>query len=163
MKTDADPKTMIIETSIIVRTFNEAKHLDNLFDGFDRQTYRDYEVIVVDSGSFDRTRNIATARADKLIRIYSHDFTFGYSLNQGIREAKGEIIAIVSAHMIPVTDRWLENLVAPFGDENIAMVYGRQQGMACSKFSEAEDYRRVFGNKHKKESFLLLLLLLQKL
>ena len=74
-------------------------------------------------------------------------------MNQGIREAKGEIIAIVSAHMIPVTDRWLENLVAPFGDENIAMVYGRQQGMACSKFSEAEDYRRVFGNKHKKESF----------
>ncbi len=142
---------MTVETSIIVRTFNEEKHLGNLFDGFDRQTYRDFEVIVVDSGSFDRTRDIAEERADKLIRINSHDFTFGYSLNQGIKEAKGKFIAIVSAHMIPVTDHWLENLIAPFVDEKIAMVYGRQQGMACSKFSEAEDYRRTFGTQRKKE------------
>ena len=144
---------MTVETSIIVRTFNEEKHLGNLFDGFDRQTYRDFEVIVVDSGSFDRTRDIAAARADRLLRINSHDFTFGYSLNQGIREAKGEFIAIVSAHMIPVTDKWLENLVAPFGNEKIAMVYGQQRGMACSKFSEAEDYRRTFGGHRRKESF----------
>ena len=54
---------MIVETSIIVRTFNEEKHLDNLFDGFDRQTYRDFEVIVVDSGSFDSTRDIANQGA----------------------------------------------------------------------------------------------------
>ena len=65
-------KSMIVETSIIVRAFNEEKHLGNLFDGFDRQTYRDFEVIVVDSGSFDRSREIAEERADKLIRINSH-------------------------------------------------------------------------------------------
>ena len=51
MKTDAVAKTMTVETSIIVRTFNEEKHLGNLFDGFDRQTYRDFEVFVVDSGN----------------------------------------------------------------------------------------------------------------
>jgi threonine dehydrogenase-like Zn-dependent dehydrogenase/GT2 family glycosyltransferase len=144
-------KTMIVETSIIVRTFNEEKHLGNLFDGFDRQTYRDFEVIVVDSGSFDRTRDIAEERADKLIRINSHDFTFGYSLNRGIKESKGKFIAIVSAHVIPVDDYWLEKLIKPLQQDKVAMAYGQQRGIACSKFSEAEDYRRIFGIKPKIE------------
>ena len=145
MKTDAEPKAMTVETSIIVRTFNEEKHLGNLFDGFDRQTYRDFEVIVVDSGSFDRTRDIATDRADKLIRINSHDFTFGYSLNQGIRKARGRFVAMVSAHTIPEGDTWLEKLISPLREPDTAMVYGRHLGVACSKFSEVEDFDRLFG------------------
>jgi len=73
--------TAPVETSIVVRTFNEAKRLPNLLDALDRQTYRDFEVVVVDSGSFDRTRDIAAKRADRLLRISSHDFTFGFSLD----------------------------------------------------------------------------------
>jgi 2-desacetyl-2-hydroxyethyl bacteriochlorophyllide A dehydrogenase len=142
---------MTIETSIIVRTFNEEKHLSNLFDGFDRQSYRDFEVIVVDSGSFDRSREIAEERADKLIRINSQDFTFGYSLNRGINEARGKFIAIVSAHVIPVNNHWLEKLIDPLREDKIAMSYGQQRGMACSKFSEAEDYRRMFGKSPRIE------------
>lgn len=147
MKTDAVVKTMTVETSIIVRTFNEEKHIGNLFDGFDRQTYRDFEVIVVDSGSFDRTRDIANERADRLIRINSHDFTFGYSLNTGIKEANGKFIVIISAHTIPTTEHWLEKLIKPLQDQKTAMSYGRQLGMGCSKFGEVEDYRRMFGNE----------------
>ena len=145
MKTDANPETTTVETSIIVRTFNEEKHLGNLFDGFDRQTYRDFEVIVVDSGSFDCTRDIATERADKLIRINSHDFTFGYSLNQGIREARGKFVVMVSAHTIPGGENWLEILLRPLRDSDVAMTYGRHLGVACSKFGEVEDFNRVFG------------------
>ena len=128
-----------------MRTFNEEKHLGNLFDGFDRQTYRDFEVIVVDSGSFDRTRDIASDRADNLIRINSHDFTFGYSLNQGIRRARGRFVVMVSAHTIPENDAWLEKLVAPLREPETAMAYGRHLGLACSKFSEVEDLDRLFG------------------
>ena len=136
MKTDAFAKTITVETSIIVRTFNEEKHLGNLFDAFDKQTYRDFEVIAVDSGSFDRTRDIAGERADRLIRINSHDFTFGYSLNTGIKEAKGKFIVIVSAHTIPSGDHWLEKLIKPLKDPKTAMTYGRHLGVASSKFGE---------------------------
>ena len=143
---------MTVETSIIVRTFNEEKHLGNLFDGFDRQTYRDFEVIVVDSGSFDRTRDIAAERADRLLRINSHDFTFGYSLNQGIREARGTFVVIVSAHTVPEKDTWLETLIAPLRDADTAMSYGRHLGVACSKFGEVEDFERIFGPTPRTET-----------
>lgn len=134
------------ETSIIIRAFNEARHLPALFDAIDAQGYRDFEAILVDSGSYDRTRDIAAARGAKICRISSHDFTFGYSLNVGIEVARGKFIVIVSAHTIPTTSDWLENLIAPLKTRNdIAMVYGRQIGVEGSKFSEVEDFERIFG------------------
>ena len=102
------------ETSIIIRTFNEEKHLPGLLEAVREQSYRDYEIVVVDSGSLDRTRDIARPFANKLLRIDSHDFTFGYSLNVGIRAASGRFAAIVSAHTLPSSQDWLAVLVDPF-------------------------------------------------
>ncbi len=135
----------MVETSIIVRAFNEERHLPALFDAFDAQTYRDFEVVLVDSGSYDRTREIAEARGARVIRINSHDFTFGFSLNVGIDAAAGRYIAIVSAHTVPTDEHWLEKLVAPLRSDDVAMSYGRQVGVPESKFSEAEDFERIFG------------------
>lgn len=139
------------ETSIVVRTFNEQRHLPALFDAFDGQRYRDFEVIVVDSGSYDHTRDLAAARADRLLRISSHDFTFGYSLNVGIKAARGRFVAMVSAHTVPCADDWLETLVAPLHDETTAMTYGRHLGVASSRFGEAEDFERLFGPEPRIE------------
>ena len=139
------------EVTIVIRTFNEQKHLNALFDAIDRQSLKSLETIVVDSGSFDHTRMIAKDRADNLIRIDSHDFTFGYSLNVGIEAARGELIAIISAHTIPTDEFWLEQLIAPLRDGSVAMTYGRQVGLACSKFSEAEDFERLYGPVARQE------------
>ncbi len=133
------------ETSIVVRTYNEARRLPALFEAFGQQRYTDFEVILVDSGSIDGSREIAAALGHRVIRISNHDFTFGYSLNVGIRVARGRFIAIVSAHTVPVDENWLARLVEPLRDADSAMVYGRQLGVRSSKFSEAEDFRRTFG------------------
>lgn len=144
---------MTVETSIIIRTFNEERHLPALFDALDRQACKNFETLVIDSGSTDRTRTIAGTRADRVIRISSHDFTFGYSLNAGIKAAAGRLIVIVSAHTVPCGPDWLENLIAPLRDEGkkIAMTYGRQFGVDSSKFSEAEDLHRMFGAEARIE------------
>jgi len=133
------------ETSIIIRTYNEEKHLPRLFDALERQNYRDFESIVVDSGSLDRSREIAEERGAELHRIGKHDFTFGYSLNVGIRASAGKFIVMVSAHTEPVDPDWLENLIRPLREDNVAMSYGRQMGVPESKFGEAEDFIRIFG------------------
>ena len=135
------------ESSVIIRTFNEEKFLPDLLMAIGQQTYRDYETIVVDSGSLDQTREIAAQKADKLLQIESRDFTFGHSLNTGIQQASGKYIVIVSAHTRPFDEHWLENLIEPLHGENTAMVYGRQLGGESSKFSEIQDMRRTFGMK----------------
>jgi 2-desacetyl-2-hydroxyethyl bacteriochlorophyllide A dehydrogenase len=137
------------EASIIIRTFNEEKYLLALLEGIDRQNYRDFETVVVDSGSFDLTTEIAEEHADFLVRIKSSDFTFGHSLNVGIRESSGRYLVIVSAHTLPVDAFWLERLIAPLEDPRVGMVYGRQRGVQESKFSECMDFERIFREESR--------------
>jgi 2-desacetyl-2-hydroxyethyl bacteriochlorophyllide A dehydrogenase len=144
-----ESKMGLPEISVIIRTFNEEKYLPALLDALQHQSRRDFETIVIDSGSLDHTRDIAAQKADLSLRIQSHDFTFGHSLNVGIREASGKYIVIVSAHTLPVNSEWLNKLIEPFHDDQTAMVYGRQLGGEASKFSESQDMRRTFGSKHQ--------------
>ena len=58
------------ETTIVIRAFNEERWLPEVFQALDRQYYRDFEVLLVDSGSIDRTRDIATAHPDTSIGSY---------------------------------------------------------------------------------------------
>jgi 2-desacetyl-2-hydroxyethyl bacteriochlorophyllide A dehydrogenase len=143
---------MSAPVSIVIRTYNEERHLPALFDALDRQKGCEFETVVVDSGSVDRTRDIAAERADKLLRIASHDFTFGYSLNVGIEAATGSRVAMISAHTVPLDENFLAALVAPLAEERTAMSYGRQVGASSSKFSEAEDLRRRYGAAARDES-----------
>jgi threonine dehydrogenase-like Zn-dependent dehydrogenase/GT2 family glycosyltransferase len=135
---------------VIIRTFNEEAHLPALFDGIERQDYRDLEVLVVDSGSIDRTREIAQRRAPIVLRVHPHDFTFGHSLNTGISGSRGRFAVIVSAHTIPTDSRWLSNLVAPLREADVAMSYGRQLGWITSKLGERLDLDRTFGSQPRQ-------------
>ncbi len=132
------------ETSIVIRAFNEEKHLGNLLKEIRNQDYSDYEIILVDSGSTDKTITIAKDFCSKILEIKSRDFTFGYSLNVGCKHSDGKYVVIVSAHTRPMNRHWLTALIAPFMDNNVAMVYGKQRGAQETKFSERRDFSRFF-------------------
>lgn len=137
----------IPETTVLIRAFNEERWLPEVFAALARQRYRDFEVLLVDSGSVDRTREIAAANGARILRMRTEDFTFGHSLNVGLREIRSPYVAILSAHAIPSDEGWLENLVAPLRASDVAMVYGGQRGHAISKFSEARDFERIFPDQ----------------
>lgn len=137
------------DVSVVIRTFNEQKHLPALLDVVRRQESVSAEIIVVDSGSYDHTCEIAEAGADRLVHVDSNDFTFGYSLNVGLSHASARLVAIVSAHTLPVNGLWLGALVEPLRDAQTAMVYGRQLGADASKFSETQDFLRTFGEERQ--------------
>ncbi len=124
--------------SIVIRAYNEAKHIARLLDGIRQQTYPNLEVILVDSGSTDDTLAIASQYETQVVHIPSDEFTFGRSLNLGIRKAQGEFILIASAHVYPVYPDWVERLLSPFAEARIALAYGKQRGNEHSHFSEAQ-------------------------
>ncbi len=130
--------------SVVVRAYNEAQHIGRLLAGIEQQTLRDVEVIVVDSGSTDDTVEIAASHGARIVHIQPDEFTFGRSLNRGVAAASGEIIVIISAHCYPVYPDWLEQLIQPFDDPQVAVSYGKQRGGETSWYSEHQFFRKYF-------------------
>lgn len=133
--------------SIVIRCYNEAEHLPKLFAELKRQSFRDFEVVVVDSGSKDGTLEIVEAEDANLQHIKKENFSFGRSLNIGCRAARGEFLVSISAHCYPEHETWLENLLDGFDDDKVAAVYGKQRGIAESHFSERQIFRRWFPDR----------------
>ena len=130
--------------SIVIRAYNEEKHIGRLLEGIQRQTLKDVEVVLVDSGSTDSTVSIAGSFGAKVVHIRPEEFTFGRSLNFGIKEAKREFIVIASAHVYPVYPDWLETLLHPFQNDSVALTYGKQRGPESARFSEQQIYHQWF-------------------
>ncbi len=133
-----------MKCSIVIRAYNEAQHLGRLLEGIKQQTVKDVDVILVDSGSTDATIAIAEAYGARILHIPSAEFTFGRSLNYGIREAKREFIIMASAHVYPVYPDWLETLLRPFEDDSVALAYGKQRGPDFAKFSEQQIFHQWY-------------------
>jgi GT2 family glycosyltransferase len=106
-----------------------------------QQTIKNIHVVLVDSGSTDGTLSLAAQYPVRIVSINPEDFSFGRSLNLGCQQGTGDFIAIASAHVYPVFSDWLEKLLKPFEDGNVALVYGKQKGTEGTKYSE----HQVFG------------------
>jgi len=145
------------KASIIIRTKNEERWIVRCLDAISKQTYDNYEVIIVDNCSEDKTLERAKKykKVKKIVSIKK--YLPGKSLNVGIRSSSGEYIVCISSHCIPVDKFWLANLVnAIEEDNNYAGVYGRQEPMSFSSPSDKRDLMIVFGLDRKiqlKDSF----------
>ncbi|WMT87477.1 glycosyltransferase family 2 protein [Pelagibacterium sp. 26DY04] len=133
-----------MKCSIIIRAYNEERHIAKLLVGIGQQAIKPHEIILVDSGSTDSTRAIAQNFGAKIVEIPKADFTFGRALNVGCRAATGEILVFVSAHVYPTRRDWLASLCRPFSNENISLSYGRQIGNHLNHFSEHQIFAKWF-------------------
>jgi glycosyltransferase involved in cell wall biosynthesis len=88
--------------SVIVPSLNEEKYIGNVFDGLDAQTFKDFEVIVVDGNSTDKTREIVKKRGGKV--IIERRPHIGLARNTGAKAAKGEILFFTDADSKPSKD-----------------------------------------------------------
>lgn len=130
--------------SIVIRCYNEAQHIGKLLEGILQQSFQQVEIIVVDSGSTDGTVEIALQYPIKLINIRPEEFSFGRALNLGCQAATGDFLVIASAHVYPIYQDWLENLLAPFENPQVALTYGKQRGNDSTKYSEKQVFATWF-------------------
>jgi rhamnosyltransferase len=123
--------------SAIIRASNEGEHIGRLLTGFEQQTVKLDEIILVDSGSTDDAVAIAEAAVCTIVQIAKGEFSFGPALNRVCAAASGCILLFASAHVYPVYDTYVEHIVSAFDRVGMAIAYGRHVGDERTKFSES--------------------------
>lgn len=115
--------------TVAILTYNGETYLEQILDALERQVVDgEFEVLVIDSGSIDRTLDIVRARPHvRLHEIPNTEFGHGKTRNLAAQLANGEFVAYLTHDAVPASDSWLHELLAPFrmSDEVVA-VLGKQ-------------------------------------
>lgn len=119
-------KSAFPSVSVVIPTLNAAPFLPRLLESiFSQAPAAPQEVVLVDSLSTDATASIAAA--DPRVRLVPiPDFTHGRARNLGAREARGEIVVLMTQDAVPADRAWLAALLAPFEDPQVVAAYSRQ-------------------------------------
>ncbi len=83
--------------SVIIGNYNYGNFLAEAIDSVLRQTYRHFELIVIDDGSTDNSREVIESYEGQLIAIFQPNGGQGAAFNTGIAKAQGEIICFLDS------------------------------------------------------------------
>ncbi len=134
------------ETSIIIRTKNEERWVGVVLQKLMDQTYRDFEIVIVDSGSTDSTLKIAKQFPVKILEIPSENFSYPYATNYGARHSVAtKYLCMLSAHSLPISNTWLADGIESFDfSDRIVGVYAYPRAIPDGTF-----WDKLFQNTMK--------------
>lgn len=101
--------------NIIIPTLNEEKYLPLLLKSIRKQNFQDYEIIVADAGSQDKTLEIAKKYGCKIIKGGS----VAKGRNEGAKIAQGNILLFLDADVVLISSDFLEELLKKFRKRNL--------------------------------------------
>jgi glycosyltransferase involved in cell wall biosynthesis len=87
----------MIKISVVITTKNEEHVIENLLKSIFEQTYRDYEIILIDNNSSDNTASIAKKYG---VKVYSKGPERSVQRNYGVEKATGDYVLILDADMV---------------------------------------------------------------
>jgi len=117
--------------SVIIPTYNSAQFIAEALESVFVQTYKDYEVIVVDDGSTDNTKEVLKPYMSKIRYIYKENGGAASARNVGIKNARGEYIAFLDSDDLWLPEK-LEKQVKYFEEHlQVDMVFAD-----CVRFGE---------------------------
>ncbi len=106
-----------MKLSIIIPSFNEEKYLPILLEGLKKQKFKDYEIIVADGGSVDRTIEIAKGFGCKVV----NGGLPGEGRNKGAEVAKGDLFLFMDADNKILHDDFLQKLIMGFEKRDLGV------------------------------------------
>jgi glycosyltransferase involved in cell wall biosynthesis len=107
------------DISVIVPTLNEERYLSRCLKSLVNQTWgRQFEILVIDGGSTDRTVRVAKRYADRV--FMKSKAPVGAARNLGAKAAKGNILAFIDADTI-ANPQWLSSIAEAFRDDPTAV------------------------------------------
>src|SRR5689334_5445893 len=110
--------------TVVMPAYNAARYVTEAITGVLNQSYRDFELIVVDDGSSDDTRDVIAAFRDDRLVLVEHDANRGVAaaLNTGLQLAHGEYIAVQHADDISLPQRLAAQVAALDRDPELVIV-----------------------------------------
>jgi len=96
------------KVTVVIPTFNCAKDLDECLTSLEKQTYHDFDVLVVDGHSSDGTDDVGKKHGARV--IYDEGRTRAHACNTAIENIDTEYFAFTDADCIP-DENWLEELL----------------------------------------------------
>ena len=109
--------------SVVINTYNRARHLETCLATLRRQTYRNFEVVVINGPSTDNTAEILKRFEGQIRVAETTRRVLGVSRNLGIEQTSGELVAFIDDDAI-ADPHWLAELVKPFSDPAVGAAGG---------------------------------------
>ncbi|HET8672487.1 MAG TPA: glycosyltransferase [Thermoleophilaceae bacterium] len=114
--------------TVAIPVLNGARYLDEVLSAVRAQELAggwELEVLVIDSGSADGSREIASRHGARVHEIAQSEFSHGGTRNLAMSLARGERVAFITQDATPAHERWLANLLAGFEKaDDVALVFG---------------------------------------
>lgn len=150
------------KVSVLLSVYNEEKNIGNAIQSCLHQSFGDFELIIVDDGSTDRTLEVIESFAvfDTRIKFISRpNKGLAASLNDGLSEAKGEWVARMDADDISLPERLAVQLNYVYENPNVdvlgAAAYMRsQKGEQLGVFSLPSQHERLEKTIHRSSPFI---------
>jgi rhamnosyltransferase len=116
------------EVSILIPTRNGMATLPSLVRGLEQQDDSGTrELVIVDSGSTDGTREFAERVATRVLDVAPKHFNHGTTRNAGVSASRGRFVVLTVQDALPAHAEWLRNLLAPLrNDPIVAGTFARQ-------------------------------------
>lgn len=130
--------------AIIMRSKNEMPHVRATLAMLARQTFRDYELFAVDSGSTDGSVDELRKHCNDLVEIEPDTYVPGKVLNDAITRTNYPIVVLLNADAIPRSEDWLEKLLRPIINDTADATFSRQVARPDAHFVVAYDYQRAY-------------------
>lgn len=135
------------QVSIVLLTLNAGKNFKRVLSGIFSQSFKSFEVIIIDSSSTDNTLKIAKQYPVKIVKIKAEEFGHGKTRNYGATLAKGKYVVYLTHDAIPKNKKWLINLIKNFSDRNVVGIYGKQIPYKNTNILEVFSYLKDYPNK----------------
>jgi len=101
--------------SIIIPTYNEEKYLPKLLRSIKKQSFKDYEIIVADNNSKDRTRKIAKKYGCRITKGGKHP---AIARNNGAKISKGDLLFFIDADCV-INKNFFQKALKEMKNKNI--------------------------------------------
>lgn len=116
-----DRKNTHPSITVVIPAYNEEKLLTKTLASVREQSYQNFDIIVIDNNSTDNTKAVAKLYNAKVIRETKQGYV--HALNRGLKEAKGEIIAVTDADSLP-DKKWLYHIAKSMKKKSVVAVTG---------------------------------------